>query len=67
MKKIVIRILLALLVLIVGYLVFNQIDVRADQSKLGAPPALVPEAFEKNNGYYRLMDPDRAEGCRYRN
>ncbi len=54
MKKIVIRILLALLVVIVGYLVFNQIDVRADQSKLGAAPALAPEALEKNNGYYRL-------------
>jgi hypothetical protein len=54
MKKIIIRILLLLLALIVGYLAFNQIDARPYQSKLGAPPALAPEVFEKTNGYYRL-------------
>ncbi|MCX6554872.1 MAG: hypothetical protein NTZ12_07655 [Candidatus Aminicenantes bacterium] len=54
MKKIVIRILLVLLVLIIGYLVFNQIDARPVAPALGAPPVLAPEVFEKTNGYYRL-------------
>ncbi|MCJ7525499.1 MAG: hypothetical protein MUP71_09810 [Candidatus Aminicenantes bacterium] len=54
MKKIMIRVLLVLLALIVGYLAFNQIDARPYRSKLAAPPALAPEVFEKTNGYYRL-------------
>jgi hypothetical protein len=54
MKKIMIRVLLLLLVLVVGYLAFNQIDTRPYRSKLGEPPAVAPGAFEKTNGYYRL-------------
>lgn len=54
MKKIMIRVLLALLVLIIGYLVFNQIDARPNPSKLGAPPVPAPKAFDRDNGYYRL-------------
>ena len=54
MKKIMIRVLLVLLVLAVGYLVFNQIDARPYRSKFGEPPAVAPGAFEKTNGYYRL-------------
>ncbi|HSQ35479.1 MAG TPA: hypothetical protein VLQ89_05755 [Candidatus Binatia bacterium] len=54
MKKIVIRIVLVLLALVIGYLLFNQIDAKANPTKLGEPPALAPEAFEKTNGYYRL-------------
>ena len=54
MKKIMIRVLLVLLALIVGYLVFNQIDARAISIQVGEPPALAAEAFEKTNGYYRL-------------
>lgn len=54
MKKILIRVLLALIALVAGYVVFNQVDARPYQSKLGAPPALAPEVFEKANGYYRL-------------
>jgi hypothetical protein len=53
MKKIVIRVLLVLLALIVGYLAFNQIDARPNQSKLSVPP-VASEAFAKTNGYYRL-------------
>jgi hypothetical protein len=53
MKKIVIRVLLLPLALILGYLVFNQIDARPNQSELSVPP-VAPEAFEKTNGYYRL-------------
>ncbi|MBN2398910.1 MAG: hypothetical protein JXI33_01070 [Candidatus Aminicenantes bacterium] len=54
MKKIMIRVLLVMLALIIGYLVFNQIDARPNPSKLGAPPAPAPESFDKSNGYYRL-------------
>ena len=54
MKKIMIRVLLVLLALIVGYLAFNQIDARPYRSKLAAPPALAPKVFEKTNGFYRL-------------
>ncbi len=54
MKKIMIRVLLLLLVLVVGYLAFNQIDARPDAPALAAPPALAPEVFEKSNGFYRL-------------
>jgi hypothetical protein len=54
MKKIIIRVALALLVLIVGYLAFNQIDARPVAPALAAPPAPAPEAFEKTNGFYRL-------------
>ncbi len=54
MKKIVIRVLLALLVLVIGYLAFNQIDARPYRSKYGEPPAVAPGAFEKTNGFYRL-------------
>jgi hypothetical protein len=54
MKKIMIRVLLVLLALIVGYLVFNQIDARPYRSKLGTLPVLTPDVFEKNNGFYRL-------------
>jgi hypothetical protein len=54
MKKIVMRVLLALLVLVIGYLAFNQIDARPYRSKYGEPPAIAPGAFEKTNGYYRL-------------
>ena len=53
MKKIMIRVLLVLLALIAAYLVFNQIDARANQSKLSVPP-VAAEVFEKTNGYYRL-------------
>jgi hypothetical protein len=53
MKKIMIRVLLVLLAIIVGYLVFNQIDARPNQSKLSVPP-VASDAFEKSNGYYRL-------------
>jgi hypothetical protein len=54
MKKTLIRVSLALLVLILGYLAFNQIDARAVAPALAAPSALPPQAFEKTNGYYRL-------------
>ncbi|MBU4403987.1 MAG: hypothetical protein KKG79_00065, partial [Acidobacteria bacterium] len=54
MKKIMIRVLLVLLALIVGYLAFNQIDARPYRSELGAMPVLAPEVFEKTNGFYRL-------------
>lgn len=54
MKKIMIRVLLVLLVLVVGYLAFNQIDARPVAPALAAPPALAPEVFEKSNGFYRL-------------
>jgi len=54
MKKIMIRVLLVLLALIVGYLAFNQIDARPIAPALAAPQALAPEVFEKTNGYYRL-------------
>lgn len=54
MKKIVIRILLVLLALVIGYLLFNQVDAKPNPTKLGEPLALAPEAFEKTNGYYRL-------------
>ena len=54
MKKIMILVSLVLLALIVGYLVFNQIDARPYRFQLGPPPAPEPEAFEKANCYYRL-------------
>lgn len=54
MKKIMIRVLLVLLALIVGYLAFNQIDARPYRSEFGEPPAVAPGAFKKTNGYYRL-------------
>jgi hypothetical protein len=54
MKKTVLRILLALLVLFIGYLAFNQVDARPVPMKYGEPPAVDPQAFEKTNGYYRL-------------
>jgi hypothetical protein len=54
MKKIMIRILLLLLALVIGYLAFNQIDARPYRSKSGEPPAVASGAFEKTNGYYRL-------------
>lgn len=57
MKKIMIRVLLLLLTLIVGYLVFNLIDARPYSSVLiptNSVPALAPDVFEKNNGFYRL-------------
>lgn len=64
MKKIMIRVLLVLLVLIIGYLAFNQIDARPCAPALGAPPVLAPEVFEKTNGYYRLwtlIEPKEAD------
>lgn len=57
MKKIMIRVLLLLLTLIVGYLAFNLIDARPYSSALiptNSVPALAPDVFEKNNGFYRL-------------
>ena len=42
MKKIMIRVLLVLLVLVVCYLAFNQIDARPVAPALAAPPALAP-------------------------
>jgi hypothetical protein len=43
-----------LLVLVVAYLAFNQIDARPYRSKFGDPPAVASGAFEKTNGFYRL-------------
>ncbi|MDD8012378.1 MAG: hypothetical protein PHX05_02770 [Acidobacteriota bacterium] len=54
MKKIMIRVLLALLVLVVAYLAFNQVDARPIRSSLGEPPAPAADAFNKANGFYRL-------------
>jgi hypothetical protein len=54
MKKIMIRFLLVLLVLVIGYLAFNQIDAKPYRSKYGEASAVAPGAFEKTNGYYRL-------------
>ena len=47
MKKIMILVLLVLLALIAAYLVFNQIDARANQSKLSVPPVWLPRHLKK--------------------
>jgi hypothetical protein len=62
MKKIMFRVFLLLLVLVTGYLLFNQIDARAVPARFNEPPPPVPEAFEKTNGYYRLWTLIEPEG-----
>ncbi|MCP5107876.1 MAG: hypothetical protein GY950_31095 [bacterium] len=65
MKKIMIKILVILLVLVVAYVGFNQIDAgparfadaeQYDTSSLAAflKDLMPPVSFEKNNGFYRL-------------
>ena len=67
MKKIVIRVLLVLLALVIGYLAFQPDRCPTESDQAGRAAGLAPEAFEKTNGYYRLWTLIEPRGRRYRN